>query len=173
MTKRRISSISAKALLVLSACAITTPSLAADILKKMEGNWRAKGKLQVTATSALPAKNDPLACRMKATYQPASNSLLMQGRCGSVSTTTSFKTVLTNKNGIISGKPLLQRGALARIMLQGKSKPSQLSLKGSSGSGHSLNLSFKLTDANTLSSRSSLTEPDQRKTSTLLIWRKQ
>lgn len=146
------------------------PAFANSYLENLQGNWKGKGSIEGTHPS--PAKN-PLACKMKASYHPDTKSLKLKGRCGSVSATSSFETSLSlNTDGIISGKPILQRGEIAQIKLAGKADNKTLKLTGSD-QDNSLKVLFFLLEKGTFQTQSSLTAAKGDITTTVIHWKRQ
>ena len=115
----------------LSATAWTSPALASGFLEQLHGKWRGKGTIYHKGSN--PSK-DPVACRIKTKYRTDKGTLSLDGRCGSVSLTSSFSSLLTEGDkGQVSGTPILQHGKFAKISLEGEAEETRLRLKGTDG----------------------------------------
>jgi hypothetical protein len=160
------------ALAAITSLGAVTTADAEDFLSALQGDWRGKGSIEKTGDQP---KKDPLACRMSAEYDPEAKQLKLKGRCGSVSATSSFETSLNqNKDGLITGKPILQRGEIAKIQLSGKPEAKDLILSGTSADSDSaLSIHFRIDSADAYRSYAEHVASNGNETKTLINWTRQ
>ena len=149
---------------------IDQSAAASGFLPHLEGKWKGRGTIE---TLGEDAKKDPLACRLKASYDESGNTLNLSGRCGSVSVTSSFETSLTRgSDGTITGMPILQRGDFAKIALSGKSNSDSLRLTGQK-QDNALTTSFILTGEDSFQTQSGSSIAGRDTNRVIIDWQRQ
>lgn len=157
-------------LVAASAFTLTSPASAKTFLEKLDGSWRGKGTIYHKGSN--PHK-DPIACRIKAKFRNGEDSLKLSGRCGSVSLTSSFSSVLKeDANGRVAGTPILQSGSMAKIGLAGKAEPKRLLLKGTDGTNEVF-ISFFLTGEDKFQTISGRNKGPKEVNEIVINWKKQ
>ncbi|WP_319530022.1 hypothetical protein [uncultured Cohaesibacter sp.] len=150
--------------------AAPTGAKADSILEKLDGEWFGKGTI---VSKGDQPSNNPLACRLNAKYNVGQKSLKLSGRCGSVNATSSFESTLKEAaNGSVSGRPILQRGDLAKIILSGSPSGSSLNLTGANATDK-IYVNFSVKGTSSFYSRSGRIQGGKETSTVTVNWARQ
>ncbi|WP_373236853.1 hypothetical protein [Cohaesibacter celericrescens] len=160
----------ALSVLVLGFTLTISNANASSFLHKLDGDWRGSGTLK---THGETPKKEALACRISAKYNQDKNNLAISGRCGAAAGTTSFQsTLIETSNGTVTGKPILQRGDLAKITLTGKTKSTSLKLVGADDKNQ-IHVTFILQGDSKFQSQSGRSQAGKAINTLVINWKKQ